>query len=612
MTQETPVFGRSRPLIAEQVDSPLVTPRAKKTHEHEGFRVYSPTKKTPYLSRPHIDPAVDSASEESQETTGKTNHYAGLCFGGAVLFMGFAFYDGYRFLSERTVSLLLRSSFWALVASVIGTAGEILQKTTRVETPIAPGSIYNTPAAWIEGQFPGMPNVGNTCFINAPIQALMTDNLYPAVYKTICERAKARHTSFKNFLELYPTQSGILSSFGWPKMLSRKTEALPPLAVINTRDVLVMLMMRRSSLNYDSPEFSTRYPNIYRLIGEFSKVSKDANFPAVPDDNLILRQEFALMKADEGIVRFFDQERTRIANEILGFDAFLNLIQAYETAVEQKRPVVSFGTWVSTPIGNIRHLIRGAGGFSQEDVEEFLHCLSKYVMPDDHPEIFFPLAYERTWEECPEGEQNAERLQELLTKHQNPSGSNDLLTLIPEDRKIVEMSSPMGVLQIKSLLREGVNGQTLLNETLEAKRASTGPDDPNKVTHFYLDSTGRVRNYYLVSEKIVAPVRMPERIILELIRYKWVGSEDRRKEKIECTVNMPREMNIFGQSYSLKSRVLHSGSPDKGHYHTIVSKEGKHWYASDETVDTAEEGHVRQVAKDGCLYFYAKTVDPVL
>lgn len=605
MTQGTPVLDSSRALnvAGDQVVSPPVTPRAKKTHE--GIAIYSPKKGLPPPRSQVNDPTMDSASEESQETAGKTNHYAGLCFGGAVLFMGLAFYDGYRFLGVRTVSLLLRGSFWALVASVIGTAGEILQKTTRVETPIAPSTIYQTPATYKEGQFPGMPNVGNTCFINAPTQAIMADDLYPAVYKTICERAKERHTSFKNFLELYPAQSGILSSFGWPKMLSRKREALQPLAVVNTRDVLVMLMMRRSSLNYDSPEFSIKYPTIHRLIGEFSTITKDVDFPAVPDDNEILKQEFALMKDNADIVRFFDQERTRIANEILGFDAFLNLIQAYEAAVEQKRYVVSFGTWVSTPIGNIRHLISGAGGFSQEDVEEFLHCLSKYVMPDDHPEIFFPLTYERTWEECPE--QDAEKLQDLLTKHQNHRYSNDLLTLIPDDGKIVEMSSPVGVLQIKSLLREGVDGQTLLDETLEAKRASTGPNDPNKETHFYLDSTGRVRNYYLVSEKIVAPERMPERIILELIRYKWVASENgRRREKIECTVNMPREMNIFGQAYSLKSIVLHSGSPDNGHYHTIVSKEGKYWYASDETVDTAEEGHVRQAAKDGCLYFYAK------
>ena len=604
------LVSSERPLI-EIVNSPRqdsveppVTPRAKKTHE--GIPIYSPMKgKPPPLLQTVTDPTIEKTDDDVQETAGKTNHYAGLCFGTAVVFMGLSFYDGYCFLGERTVSLLLRGTFWALVASVIGTAGEILQKTTRVETPIVPSTIYHTPATYKEGQFPGMPNVGNTCFINAPTQAIMTDDLYPRVYKTICQRAKERHVSFKNFLELYPAQSGILSSLAWPKMLSRKSEVEPPLPVVNIRDVLVMLMMRRSSLNYGSQEFLEKYPTIHGLIGEFSRITRDADFPAVPDDNAVLRQEFALMKDDSGIMRFFDQERARIANEILGFDAFLNLIQAYNAAVEQKLPVVSFGTWLSAPIGNIRHLISGAGEFSQEDVEEFLHCLSKYVLPDDYPEVFFPLTYERVWEECLE--QNEDKLQKLLEKHRNLRDANDKLTEIPDDKKIVERSSPVGVLQIKSLLRDGVGGQTLLNETFQARRASSGPDDPNKETHFYLDTAGRVRNYYLVSEKIVASERMPERIILELIRYRPIdGEQGRRREKIECTVNMPPQINICDQPYSLKSVVLHSGSPDKGHYYSIVSKGGKWWYASDSTVDTAEEGHVRLAAKDGCLYFYAK------
>ncbi len=593
-----------------------VSPRRTPCKIYGGFKTISPSpyKKRAYppTSPPPSQSVNEPTNDEIQEVAGKTNHYAGLCFGAAVLFVGLSFYDGYRFLGERTFSLMLRGTFWALVATIIGTAGEILQKTTRVETPIAPSTRYHTPAPLKEGQFPGMPNVGNTCFINAPTQAIMTDDVYPRVYKAICERAKARHVSFKNFLELYPAQTGLMSSFGWSQMLARNREAEPPLAVVNTRDVLVMLMMRRSSLNYNSPEFLRKYLNIHRLIGEFSKVTKDADFPAVPDDNADLRKEFTLMKEDSDIVRFFDHERTRIANEISGFDAFLNLIRAYETAVEHKLPVVSFGRWVSAPIGNIRNLISGAGGASQEDVDEFLHCLSKYVLPDDYPEVFFPLTYERVWAECPEAEQNEKEHQELLTKHQNPRDFNDQLTQIPADKKIVERSSPMGILEIKSLLREGVDGQTLLNETFEARRASTGPDDPKKEKHVFIDSAGRVRDYYLVSETIAPPARLPERIILELIRYKWVGEHDGRREKIDCAVNMPGQIDICGQPYELKSVVLHSGTPENGHYYAIVSQGNKAWYASDSTVDIAEEAHVRRAAKDGCLYFYSKIATPVL
>jgi ubiquitin C-terminal hydrolase len=582
-------------------------------HLNERVRIFSPDKRAPppTPSQSILDTTMDRTEEDIPEALGKTNHYAGLCFGAAIVFIGLSFHDGYRLLGERTFSLLLRGTFWAVVATVIGTAGEILQKTTRIETPIVPSTIYQTPMTLKEGQFPGMPNMGYTCFINAPTQAIMNDSIYPRVYKAICERAKARHTSFKNFLELYPAQSGILSSFAWPKFLSRKREVEPPLAVVNMRDVLVMLMKRRSRLNYDSPEFVRQYPNIHRLIGEFSTVTREDEFPAVADDNLELRQEFTLMKNDQTIMRFFDQERPRIANEILGFDAYLSLIHAYETAVEQKLTTVSFGRWVSAPIGNIRHLIQGAAGDSQEDVEEFLHCLSKYVLPNDYPEVFFPLAYERKWEECPEAEQDPIKLQELLALHQNPRTRDDVLTQIPDTKKIVERPTLECILKIKTLLRPGVDGQVFLNETFETKRAATGPDDPRKETFYYLNSLGAVRKYYLVEERVVPPAaeRMPERIILELLRYKWVNAEHgRQREKIECSVSLPERIQICGHNYRLKSIVLHSGTPERGHNYTIVSKQGQCWFASDTTVDTAEQAHVDQAAIDGYLYFYEKTI----
>ncbi|HEX4839760.1 MAG TPA: ubiquitin carboxyl-terminal hydrolase family protein [Rhabdochlamydiaceae bacterium] len=543
------------------------------------------------------------------ETLGKTNHYAGLCFAAAIVCMGLAFYDG--LLGKRTFSLLLRGTFWALIATVIGTAGEILQKTTRVETPIVPATIYRSPIEFKTGQFPGMPNMGNTCFVNAPTQASMADSVYPGVYKKICERAKARHTSFKNFLELYPAQSGPLSSLTWPKMFSRKREAEPLLAIVNVRDVLVMLMMRRSGLKYDDKEFEDQYPTIHKWIGEFSKIRKDSDFPKIADNTQELRQEFTLMKQDPDIVRFFDQERKTITNEILGFDAYLRLIHAYENAVAHKLPVVSFGRWAHAPIVNICYLINGAGRGSHEDVEEFLRCLSKYVLPDDYPEVFFPLAYERKWEECPENEQDASKLQELKSKHLEPKNGNDLLTLIPPNKKIVNRATPENVLKINTLLREGANGQDLLNETFEAKRAAKGPNDPHKQTQYFINAAGNVRKYYLIKEKIVSvpKEKMPDRIILELIRYKWTEPENERKrEKIDCAVKMPEKITICDQGYHLKSMILHSGPSEKGHDYTIVNKQGQYWYASDATVDRAEEAHVKAADREGYLYFYEKCI----
>jgi hypothetical protein len=546
------------------------------------------------------DPPLKRAEEDVQETIGKTNHVASLCFGTAGLFMILCFYEGYRSISNRTVSLFIRAAFWALAATIIGTVGEILQKTTKVEPAVVPNFGHN-PMMFKEGQFPGMPNTGNTCFINAPTQAIMNDPKYPRVFKSICEKAKRRHEIFKKFLGLYPSQNPYL--IDWTKIFSRAKKE-PPLAVENAQDVLIMLMTRRSSIKYEAPEFQRKYPIIHGLIGEFLKVRRDTDFPPVSDDDPDLRKEFGLMKEDPDIIRFFYREQSNIANELLGFEAYLNLINAYETAVAKKAVVASFGRWLaspfSLPIGNIRNLIKGAEESSQEDVEEFLHCLSKYVLPDDYPEVFFPIAYERTWAECPEAEQDQEELERILERHQTSTDFNDKLTELPLDRKTLEKPSPFCILKIEGFLREGVSGQVLIDETFCVREGGVG-----SATHIYLDR-GQPKKYYMVSERIVlSENKTPERMILELVRYEWKETEEgRRRIKIDCAVNMPDRINIHGHEYHLNSIVMHTGSPENGHYYTLVNKQDKWWYASDSTVDIAEDLHVQQASKDGYLYFY--------
>jgi hypothetical protein len=569
----------------------MVTPRP---HDEGSYKIYSPLRGAPPTHRTN-ESVADKAADDFHETVRKTNHYAGICFGAAVVFMGVSFYDGYRLLSERTVSVMVLSVFWFLVAMIIGTAGVILQKTTKVETPLAP-IINNSPVTLKEGQFPGMPNLGNTCFINAPTQAIMADNLYPAVYKAICEKAKALHVSYKTFLDLY---SVYLPSWGWHQIFFRTREVAPPLDVKNVRDVLVVLARKGSSIGYGSQHFETTYPTINRLIGEFSKATTEAAFPTVADDDVELKTEFGLMKEDSRIIKFFDDERSKIATEILGFDAYLNLLQAYQTAKEQKLVVVSFGRWLSSPIGNVRYLIDGAGQNSQHDVHELLHCLSRYVLPDDFPEIFFSEAYERTWATHPV--QDADVLGKLLQEH-NSNDPTKKLTEIPASKKTVDKPSPTNILKLSGFLFEGVSGQQLIRETFEIKRYAAGAQQ-----HYFIDRAGKVKNYYLLEESIIQPARMPDRMILQLNRFTPKKVKDRViVEKNRCSVDMPSEVKICGQDYILKSIVMHLGpNAEEGHYVTLVH-EGQWWIANDDKVDLALQAHVDQSKKDGYLFFFQK------
>lgn len=551
---------------------------------------------------------VDPPSEELEEEAEKTNRWAGFFFAGAiVIFLGLSCTIGYAAFKGKVITVFFLFSSMACIVGIIGIAGLILQQTTKIEPTIVPQTEKAAPVVLKEGYFPGINNQSNTCFINAPTQAIMNDSKYPEVFKVICLEAKKRHEIFKKFLELFPSQS--LFAISIPKLFSRAS-APPPLEVVQMRDVMIMLAMRASSLIYDRGQFIDRYPNIYRWIEVFSKITKYANFPPISDTDQKLREEFGLMVQDRKIVEFFYQERSRIANELLGFESYLFLLQAYKAAVDSKSPIVSFGRSyvVSSPIDNIRHLIQGAQEYSQEDPDEFLRCLFKYVQPEDYPDIFFPTYCECTWAECPAADQNPQELREQLEKHLNPRHERDTLTTMPPNKTIRETLSYSSILTINSFLREGVSGQTLIDETFYKKNTDT-----KKEATFYIDADGTVKKYYRVEERIVIPPdKMPQKLILLLGRYTWSASE-RKRVKVDCTVNMPETIKISGHQYRLNSIVVHTPigkdsplSAEKGHYFAVVKKGLKWLYANDSSVIDAGEMHVRDAMGKGSLYFYEK------
>jgi hypothetical protein len=326
----------------------------------------------------------------------------------------------------------------------------------------------------------------------------------------------------------------------------------------------------------------------------------------VADTEPGLREEFGLMVQDREIVQFFYQEQFKIAKEILGFEAFLFLLQSYQAALDAKLPLVSFGRGyvASSPIDNIRNLIQGAEEYSQEDPDEFLRCLFKYALPEDYPDVFFPTYCECTWAECPSADQNPQELKEQLERHLK----GDTLTQMPANKTIRETLSYSSILKIDSLLRKNVSGQTLIDETFLKTNTDT-----KKGATFYLDVHGKVKKYYRVKEKIIIPPdKMPKKLILLLGRYEWIESEQKRV-KVDCTVNMGETIKIGGHQYRLNSILVHStlatDSPltaEKGHYHAVLKKGQKWLSASDSSVLEAEETHLIEALGHGSLYFYEK------
>ncbi len=540
------------------------------------------------------------SSPQGHGTTEKTKTWAGLFFAVALVLAAAAAYYVYRAWGDRKPSLLIPALLWALVAMIIGTIGEILDKKPKAE---APAEVKNAPLhanlAYLEGEPVPIQNVGNTCFINALTQGIMNDRQYPHIFKRICERGKERHETFAAFLDLFlPSSFFSLNFFRSFFSLNffRTGDAAPPLEVSNARDVLVMLSQKKSSLGYGTPEFETNYPRLFVLLGK-----KEEVFPVVADKEL--NAEFAKMKKDQRIMAFFSEERVNVEKTLLGFDAYLALIHSYEAA----RGVPHTVSLDRSPIGNVRNLMRGASSNSQEDVEEFFHCLTQYVRADDL-QAFVSISHSQEWVECEAKYQDTKRINESFERHKRSKSPDDQLTALPADSITKSPVQPYCIFTIKDVLSENADGQTLLNQSLKVRDTLS---DQQKSAAVYLKD-GVPKMYYPIREKWIIE-RAPERFILQLKRFEWTDKGQRGK--VDCNVNMPEVIDMDDKQYELQSVVVHTGTAEGGHYHAMVKKTTsgltKWWYASDSQIESGSIDNVETALKKGYLYFYTATTPKV-
>jgi len=86
------------------------------------------------------------------------------------------------------------------------------------------------------------------------------------------------------------------------------------------------------------------------------------------------------MKQDGVIIEYFYRLREEIGREVAGFRAYSNLIEAYENASKHDQGASS-RTWrMPSSIGNVRNLMQQSrGGYSQEDVDQFIRCLANML-----------------------------------------------------------------------------------------------------------------------------------------------------------------------------------------------------------------------------------------
>lgn len=618
-TEETEPIDRSH--SSPEGPSPLTPER------HNPSQVYSPDryglkspvpKSPPPLQRKDtVVPLVNKT--DAHETAKEINGWISVAFQTAAFFFCFTVYYGASSIYKKNYSLLIPAGCCGLVSIVVGTWAEMLEILAEVKTSRVSKEKKNAAPSFQKGQPIAIDNAGNTCFINAPTQAIMNDTQYPRVFKEICQREIKRHEAFRYFLSLFPHSRTFLPKF----LSSEEQKTSQDFVCPHMVDVFIRLRTRYGQLEHvyhkkTNKSLRVAYPKFSSLLDLFRKEARreedllrcatDPAWTEVYNEGKVagaLKNEFNQMKKDKTVTECFDLWRLQIKNEIEGFKAYQSLINAYENALKQEQPV-SYRTWISaSPIGNVRHLMQHASGYSQEDVEQFLRCLTKYALPGEHPEIFFSSVHEAEWAEFKEENQSEEAkryLAECIDKHQREGAkADDILSVLPADLKVVDSPKPECIFKISESLTEGADGQLLFQESQKMKE--TG-NDPERSRCAFIDARdSKPKLFYRVQEKFVIQ-GTPNRIILQLGRWKSSGE---KMEKINCTVHMPKILKINQASYLLKSIIVHEGEDDhQGHYSATVLKEGKWWYTSDAFVDHALPSHVETALTKGYLYFYEK------
>jgi hypothetical protein len=559
---------------------------------------------------------------EVHETAKEINGWVSVAFQTAAFFFCFTVYYGASSIYKKNYSLLIPAGCCGLVSIVVGTWAEMLEILAEVKTSRVSREKKNAAPSFQKGQPIAIDNAGNTCFINAPTQAIMNDTQYPRVFKEICQREIKRHEAFRYFLSLFPHSRTFLPKF----LSSEEQKTSQDFVCPHMVDVFIRLRTRYGQLEHvyqkkTNKSLRVAYPKFSSLLDLFRKEARreedllrcatDPAWTEVYNEGKVtgaLKDEFNRIKKDGAITECFDLWRLQIKHEIDGFKAYQSLINAYETALKHEQSV-SYRTWISTsPIEHVRHLMQPARGYSQEDVEHFLRCLTKYVLSGEHPEIFFSSVHESEWAEFKEENQSEDakkHLAECISKHQkNDAKNDDKLSMLPANRIVKGSPMPECIFKISESLTEGADGQLLFQESQKMKETNNDPEDSRCA--FIDASDGKAKLFYRVREKFVIQ-GTPNRIILQLGRWKSSGE---KWAKINCTVHMPKILKINGANYLLKSIIVHEGEEDQqGHYSATVYKvkEEKWWYTSDAFVDEALPSHVETALTKGYLYFYEKT-----
>ncbi len=531
-----------------------------------------PVTLTPSLPPPSNDTdaaALQKTADQVRNVVAEFFYYlAGAMVVGGMAFLLKNFY-------QRNISFL--PAFSMLGGCVMANVGNMFLIQGQKD------GVTNFPSFWGPSKpfEPGQPipvdNAGNTCFISAAIQGIMADPRICTIVKTICQKEIARHSEFLSFLQ--DANPSFIQRIASPGKNNP--------AGISMAHLLVVLMRRASNFGR-IPGFEAKYPHLTQAFSQYIRAKNEHEFPQL--DEPVLSVELKSLRQDPSVKPLLEEYAPIIRREQEGFRAFLKLIESYEKAEREEPHEVTTGRWPYTSwIDKIR-LLHGTSEGTQEDPEDLLRCLTKYIFPNEYPDLYFSQAIEKTW--APYVYQPGDNQEELEAELQRKLTSQN-----PNER-LTEVNKPLSferdcVIRIDCL---GDDGQQLINQLLQGR---DNPSIPKNSRASFLNQ-GIPGYYYHASDRLHLG-SFPKSLLVHLKRYMRQGSEIIKDDRV---VNMPEELLLQDKKYRLRTVIIQNGSYHGGHYINYVLRNNKWWYTSDNLVSVVDHAIVAEALTKGYLYFY--------
>ncbi len=455
--------------------------------------------------------------------------------------------------------------------------------------------------SFIQGQPPGFKNEINTCFANAALQALFA--CYRQPLRETAQKELAYHKAWMKLNEIISDREG------------KKEWALNPDEI---KGILIMLARQKKRVVFPTRLEGKALSKVEGILPQFIEAyKKELPWPEVPDFSVEeLKEMVAIFRKDPAIFETMFPEQDE--KHLKAFQTLSDLIEDYtrrETLLRGNVKDLSLENADQSSkieVSCLRAFLPSGGSYSQEDTEELITALFKWIRGCEYPDAI-PVCKQKRYKapyEIPaepfQDDKRAEIIPEAVRKQIDTEFAK-LKTKTDAQNKLepfplegCEEILPDPFIRVVCPFEAGANGQELIDDWFQMKSLQELTEfDKYKSLCYYEEGA-----YYVFKEKNDLS-ELPEHLMIELKRHRFRPGQI-SGEKIHTEVPFSEQLLIKGQQYRLQAMILQTGGALGGHYKAYLWSQEKWWECDDRRVSIVTPEALPKVLSRGYLYFLQK------